>query len=154
MKYLIGCLFLIVVMVGACSSAGQTSNDTIKMDRFGQGALLTDAQLRENIERANNGDGHAAYRVWAHYAIGAAEGEKGREKAQKYFDLALKLEYPPALYNKAIQLWDSGKADPELVMKYLKRAIELGQPDRAKLLPQVEAKIKAKAQTEPPSLNQ
>jgi len=142
MKNLIVCIF-ILIEVGCSSNNLGPNGGSIVVHRFGEGAVLTNAQLHENIDRANHGDGEAAYRVWAHYAIGSPKpGKKEIENAQKYFDLAVTLEYPPALYTKAVILWNSGKAEPVEVLKYLKRAIELGRPDTDNLLPEVEAKVK------------
>jgi hypothetical protein len=124
-----------------CEIQNRDSDKPIVLSLAGTGAVLSDAQLKYYVARADNGDGYAAYKVWAHYIIGAAEGEKGAEKGQIYFDKAVKLEYPPALYNQAVSLWNEGGADPAAVLKIAARAIELGQPDSAKLIPELKAAI-------------
>ena len=111
------------------------AEEVVTMPHIGHGAILSDKDIRLYTERASHGDGEAAYKLFWHYSTGLGDGTQGLE----YFDQAVELEYPTALYGKALRLWESGNADPKLVLKYLKRALELGNPDTAKLLPEVEA---------------
>jgi hypothetical protein len=142
-------LLIVSTFLWGCETHSRDSNKPVLLSLAGTSAVLSDAQLKYYMARADNGDGSAAYKVWAHYIIGAAEGEKGLEKGQIYFDKAVKLEYPPALYNRAVSLWNEGGADPAAVLKIAARAIELGQPDSAKLIPELNAVIeKAKNRKE------
>jgi hypothetical protein len=97
-KLLPACLFVGVIVFG-CTSAMRQQGYPVKID-MGEGEVLTDAQVSEYTERARHGDGEAAYRLFAHYSLGTRDAQN----AQKYFDRAIALEYPTALYSEAIQL--------------------------------------------------
>lgn len=128
--------FLVLALSGcATGKKDEMETEEVVTIPMGQGAILPDKDVKQYTEQASRGDGEAAYKLFWHYSIGLGDGING----QKYFDRAVELEYPTALYGKAIRLWESGTADPKLVLKCLKRALELGNPDTAKLLPEVEA---------------
>jgi len=110
------------------------------MQPFGADAVLSEKVLKTCVQRASKGDAEAAYRLYAHYGIGVGDAKN----AQKYFDQAVALEYPAALYAHAVHLWDE-HSDPAMVLRYLKRALELGNPDSSNLLLEVEAALKAKS---------
>ena len=134
---------LSVVSMG-CSAASEesatsTDEEVVVQKPFGSGAILPEPDLKKAILQAKAGNAEAAYRLYAHYSIGIGDGETG----QKYFEQAVALEYPPALYAKAVHLWDGKKTDVREVYALLKRALELGQPDTAQLLPEVEAAFNA-----------
>lgn len=60
------------------------------------------------------------------------------KKAQYYYNLLLKAEYPPVLYDKALVLWTREEhPDVEEVLRYLTRALELGAEDKEGLLEEV-----------------
>ena len=127
------------------SSAPRATDEVEKQKPFGSAAIIPASEIESIIDRANRGDAEANYRLYAHYSIGIGDGDKGK----KYFERAVALEYPAALYAKAIHLWDSGNADPNEVCRLIKRAMELGEVDSAQILPAAETAQKRQAEPHP-----
>lgn len=91
--------------------------------------------LRALKDRAARGDGEAAFTLWGYYAL-SVEGDA--RLAQRYFDRAVELEYPAALYNKAFSEWCRQPVpDIARVERMLRRAIALGFKDGKHLLDEV-----------------
>jgi hypothetical protein len=129
-------LSLTVVISGCVDMTRPNDKNSLTVDDFSQQFILPNTQVKELIMRSARGDAEASYLLYIHYGFGTRDAAN----ASKYFDKAVGFEYPLALYSKAVLLWNSGKADPKMVLKYLRRSIELGQPDTDRLLPEVEAK--------------
>lgn len=98
------------------------------MPHFGSGAILPRHELASLEKAAKGGNGVAAYRVAAHYGLGVGDAKKARF----YRNLAVAAEYPPALYAEAIWVWEQ-KRDKAEAGRLLRRAIELGHQDAARL---------------------
>lgn len=114
----------------------------VKTESFGSSAIIPNDKIGYYTERAKLGDPEAAYKLFAHYAIGVGDGKKGQE----FFDRAVSLNYPPALYAKAVHLWDADGSDLQQVHSLIKRAIEGGYNDNKGLLQEVELEIKKRSQ--------
>jgi hypothetical protein len=137
--------FVFMLANGGCTrcnsnSVGPSGAELVEIYGFGAGAILSDIQVKYHAERATRGDGESAYKLYAHYGIGIGD----EAKARAYFDLAVSLNYPAALYSKAVQLWDSKTPDLEQVRILMKRAIDGGYKDSSGALMKVEAEIKKK----------
>ena len=93
------------------------------------------SELRELKRRAKQGDGEAAFELWGYYAL-SVEGNV--KKMNRYFKRAVELEYPNALYNKALESWAYDEF-PNIaeVEALLKRAISKGFIDERGLLDEV-----------------
>ena len=139
---LILCAFATIPISGCMQNSTSRPEPVTTLPHFGASYILSDAELERTKKLADNGNPEANYRLFAHYSFGVADAQN----AEIYFDRAVKLEYPAALYVKAVQLWDSRRADPLVTLRYLKRAIELGAPDTANLLQTVQAKVDSESQ--------
>lgn len=79
-----------------------TQSDIIKI-KLSEYAIIPDAEvikLKERVEIEK--DGEAAFKLSAHYGIGIGDGEK----SLYYSELAFQYDYPTAIYNKAISLYE------------------------------------------------
>lgn len=146
MKTLYLILPLLLLLCGCSNDTVDVDNATVAQDEeeviqilpMNQGAILSDAELDKTIEAARNGDGKAAYRLFAHYGLGTGD----TELAEQYAELAVELGYPTALYNKAVQMWDMYNnkfyKGPRIIKDDIKslveRAIAAGHPDTRGLL--------------------
>ncbi|MDD3179010.1 MAG: hypothetical protein PHQ04_01520 [Opitutaceae bacterium] len=123
--------------LSACTTDKTTSKqgneEVVTLPHIGHGAILSDQDVVRYKAKAEKGDGEAANRLAAHYGIGLGDAPQAR----KYRQMAVALEYPPALYGEAIRVWASGSGDRELALKLLKRAIELGHKDTANLAAEI-----------------
>ena len=125
---------IILASIGVLPCCWAMDEDQVIVERLGNGAVLSPEELAKALRLARAGDGKAAYRLCAHYGIGVGDASS----AAIYMNEAVALEYPPALYAKAVQLWRPSAPKPYLVLKLVKRAIDLGQKDTANLLPEIE----------------
>lgn len=105
---------------------------------MGQGAILNETELAELTALAESGNGKAAFRLSVHYGMGVGNAEM----ALKYEQLAFDLNYPPAVYDKAISLWNKytnrfykgPPIDKEEIRALIIRAENLEYPDEYKIL--------------------
>ena len=127
-RTLVFMIFLISMPVSfaltGCSNGSQRSHDPDVVVLSFKGEKKSNAELRDLRRRARDGDGQAAYQLFAYYGLG--RGENAR-LAERFFEIAVELEWPPALYAKAVRIWD-WENDPDLnqVFDLASRAIELG----------------------------
>jgi len=125
--------------INSSHDAIPTSVNSREPDIFvlGSEALIPENELDGVIGEANKGDGKAAYRLYAHYGIAMGE----IDKALEYLDLAVRLKYPPAMYDKAMRMYQVEHAAPEDIYVVLLSAIEAGAEDTANLLPKVQEEL-------------
>lgn len=87
-------------------------------------------RTRQYIERAARGDGAAAYKLFLHYGVAIAGAF---DEARHYYDLAISLEYPAALYNESMAIMYKN-GDLEKARKYLEIALANGEEDKCNLM--------------------
>lgn len=124
--------------IDSISNTSETGDGYIEVPPMGRAAILNDDELHKAIKKAENGDGEAAYRLFAHYGIGTGN----TELAENYLNLAIKLGYPVALYNKAVEMWEmynnkfykGSSIDKEEIRSLVERAVAAGHPDTRGLL--------------------
>lgn len=129
----IACSLALTACTAHKSAVKEAAEEAVTLPHLGHGAVLSDQDVAQSKAKAEAGDAAAANRLAAHYGIGIGDGPQAR----KYRQMAIALEYPPALYAEAIGVWASGSGDKELALKLLKRAVELGQADTANLATEI-----------------
>ena len=136
--------FALIVFIGisGCSSiekaehrGSKSTNEDEVIVSFA-GTNLEKSELRRLKSAAKGGDSESAFRLYNYYSIGRGANEK---LANKYFDIALRLEHPIALYNRAFEIWVYQR-EPDVMEVYglLKKAIEKGHRDERGLLDEIE----------------
>ena len=131
------CLTALLAFLGAgftatgCVSRSQDDEDSdlIIVEHSFQGERKSKAELRDLRRRVRDGDGEAAMRLRTYYLIGRGQSLR---LAQRYLDRGVQLDWPPALYDKARDLW-AHEENPDVVEAHalVSRAIALGFRDES-----------------------
>ncbi len=131
--------YFVLVMVALSTMGLALEEDTPSEDDAVELSFAHPKKPRSEIRglkrRAKQGDGEAAFELWGYYAL-SVEGNV--EKMNRYFKRAVELEYPNALYNKALESWVYDEF-PNIaeVEALLKKAISKGFIDERGLLDEV-----------------
>lgn len=129
-------LILIPIALLGCSTTPDVPGDTNEVEVSLKRPELPRSEVRALKTRAEQGDANAAWELYVNYAF----ADYNESLSERFFNRAIELEHPSALYEKAFWIWTREEfPDIETVEALARRAIELGYNDEKGLLDEIVA---------------
>ena len=120
-----------VLMTTGCTNRVRHHHDpdVIVVEHSFQGERKSKAELRDLRRRAREGDGAAAYELFAYYSLGRGQNT---QLSERFLDRSVTLDFPLALYMRAVDIWML-EEEPDVVEAHalVSRAIALGFRDES-----------------------